>query len=148
MIVATTRAELARARGDLPGRVAVVMTMGALHEGHVRLLQAARKLADTLVLTIFVNPLQFGDGEDLDRYPRTLADDLAVAEREGVDLTFTPSQDTVYPEPPLVRVTAGPLGEVLFYVSQLLLAAAVAMTMWSGWEFFRDVRKQRSHTQG
>ena len=69
----------------LPGRVAVVMTMGALHEGHAALLRAARSAADSVVVTIFVNPLQFGAGEDLDRYPRTLEADLAVCEREGVD---------------------------------------------------------------
>ena len=111
--VVATRRELAVARAALPGRVAVVMTMGALHEGHAALLREARRRADSTVLTIFVNPLQFGAGEDLDRYPRTLEADLAVAEREGADLVFTPSPATVYPDPPVVRVAAGPLGEVL-----------------------------------
>ena len=114
MNVCRTRAELADARGALPGRVAVVMTMGALHDGHAALLRAARGAADHVVVTVFVNPLQFGAGEDLDRYPRTLDADLAVCAREGADLVFTPTPDVVYPDgDPLVRVCAGPLGDVL-----------------------------------
>ncbi len=113
MRIVATRAELAEARAALPGRVAVVMTMGALHAGHAALLQAARRSADSVVLTVFVNPLQFGAGEDLDRYPRTLEADLEVAAREGADVVFTPGPETVYPEQPLVRVAAGPLGAVL-----------------------------------
>jgi pantoate--beta-alanine ligase len=90
------------------------MTMGALHEGHAELVRAARGTADHVVVTVFVNPLQFGAGEDLDRYPRTLAADLAVCEREGADVVFTPTPDVVYPDgPPLVRVSAGPVGDVL-----------------------------------
>lgn len=111
--LAATREELAVARAGLPGRVAVVMTMGALHEGHAALLRAAREQADSVVVTVFVNPLQFGPGEDLARYPRTPAADLAMCGREGVDLVFTPSPEVVYPVPPLVRVAAGPMGEVL-----------------------------------
>ncbi|MGB8652586.1 MAG: pantoate--beta-alanine ligase [Mycobacteriales bacterium] len=110
MIVCSTRDELAAARKELPGRVAVVMTMGALHEGHAQLVRVARAQADSVVVTIFVNPLQFGAGEDLDRYPRTLEQDLAVLEAEGADLVFTPSPDVVYPADPLVRVSAGPMG--------------------------------------
>ena len=75
----------AQARAALPGRVAVVMTMGALHEGHAELVRQARAQADSVVVTVFVNPLQFGAGEDLDRYPRTLDADLAVCAREGAD---------------------------------------------------------------
>jgi pantoate--beta-alanine ligase len=112
--VVSTRDELAQARDGLPGRVAVVMTMGALHEGHAELVRQARRRADSVLVTIFVNPLQFGQGEDLDRYPRTLERDLAVCEEQGADLVFTPAPDVVYPDgPPLVRVSAGPLGEVL-----------------------------------
>ena len=114
MRVASSRAELAEARAALPGRVAVVMTMGALHEGHAELVRQARRQADSVLVTVFVNPLQFGQGEDLDRYPRTLDHDLAVCEREGADVVFTPTPDVVYPDgPPMVRVNAGPLGEVL-----------------------------------
>jgi pantoate--beta-alanine ligase len=87
--------------------------MGALHDGHASNLRLARGLADSLVATLFVNPLQFGPTEDLDRYPRTFDADLAVCEREGVDLLFAPAVEEVYPRRPEVRVAAGPLGEVL-----------------------------------
>ena len=113
MRVVATRAELAEARAQLTGRVAVVMTMGALHEGHAALVREARAQADAVLVTVFVNPLQFGAGEDLDRYPRTLQADLELCGRERADVVFTPTPDVVYPDgPPLVRVSAGPLGEV------------------------------------
>lgn len=113
MIVAETRTDLAKARADRPGRVAVVMTMGALHEGHVSLLRAARASADHVLMTLFVNPLQFGPSEDFATYPRTRADDLAIAEREGVDLVFAPTNDEMYPRnKPQVTVDPGPLGEL------------------------------------
>ncbi len=113
MHVVDKRSDLAAVRDGLRGRVAVVMTMGALHEGHADLLRVARRTADHVVVTIFVNPLQFGPAEDLDRYPRTLAADLALAARLGADVVFTPQPDVVYPEgPPRIRVSAGPLGEV------------------------------------
>ena len=93
------------------------MTMGALHEGHATLIRTARRLAGAdgqVVVTVFVNPLQFGAGEDLDRYPRTLDADRAIAEREGADAVFAPSVEEVYPGgEPQVRVTAGPMGERL-----------------------------------
>ena len=111
--VVRSREELAAARKTLPGRVAVVMTMGALHEGHAALVRAAAEQADSVVVTIFVNPLQFGAGEDLDRYPRTLDADLELAAAHGAHLVFAPTPDVVYPDEPLVRVSAGPLGEVL-----------------------------------
>ncbi|GHF07202.1 pantoate--beta-alanine ligase [Streptomyces griseoluteus] len=96
------------------GRRAVVMTMGALHEGHATLIRAARELAGPdgeVVVTVFVNPLQFGAGEDLDRYPRTLDADLRLAGRAGADAVFAPSVEEVYPGgEPQVRITAGPMG--------------------------------------
>jgi pantoate--beta-alanine ligase len=110
--VVATRDELARARAGSAGRVAVVMTMGALHEGHAELVRQARAQADSVVVTVFVNPLQFGAGEDLDRYPRTLAADLAVCKREGANVVFTPTPDVVYRGPAVVTVAAGPLGRV------------------------------------
>ncbi|MFG2960289.1 pantoate--beta-alanine ligase [Streptomyces sp. NPDC048291] len=99
------------------GRRAVVMTMGALHEGHATLVRAAREIAGPdgeVVVTVFVNPLQFGAGEDLDRYPRTLEADLKIAEQAGADVVFAPFADEVYPGgEPQVRVTAGPMGTLL-----------------------------------
>ncbi|MEV6122463.1 pantoate--beta-alanine ligase [Streptomyces sp. NPDC052077] len=96
------------------GRRAVVMTMGALHEGHATLIRAARERVGAdgeVVVTVFVNPLQFGEAEDLDRYPRTLEADLEVAGRAGADAVFAPSAEEVYPGgEPQVRVSAGPMG--------------------------------------
>jgi pantoate--beta-alanine ligase len=90
----------------------LVPTMGALHEGHAALARAAVAQCDVVVASIFVNPLQFGDAADLDRYPRTLDDDLALLEAQGVDVAFAPSVEEVYPGgEPLVRVTSGRLGE-------------------------------------
>lgn len=110
-----TRADLARARTALPGTVAVVPTMGALHEGHRANLRRAREAADSVIATIFVNPLQFGPGEDLDRYPRTLDADLAVCEAEGVDVVFAPVESELYPNgrTALTTVQAGPDGDIL-----------------------------------
>ncbi|SPF04435.1 pantoate--beta-alanine ligase [Streptomyces sp. MA5143a] len=99
------------------GRRAVVMTMGALHEGHATLVRTAREIAGAegeVVVTVFVNPLQFGAGEDLDRYPRTLDADVKLAEQSGADVVFAPAVDEVYPGgEPQVRVTVGPMGERL-----------------------------------
>ncbi len=109
----TTRAELAAARTAMAGTVAVVMTMGALHDGHRELIRAARAHADRVIVTIFVNPLQFGPNEDFDRYPRTLDADLAICRAEQADVVFAPALDEMYPDgPPAVRVEAGPLGDV------------------------------------
>jgi pantoate--beta-alanine ligase len=114
MNVVTTRADLKAARALANGRVAVVMTMGALHEGHATLLREARKNADSLIATIFVNPLQFGPNEDFQRYPRTLEADLAICEAEGVDLVFAPTPDVMYPDgQPAVTIDPGPLGTEL-----------------------------------
>jgi len=98
----------------MTGTTAVVMTMGALHDGHVSLLDAARAGADNLLMTLFVNPLQFGPNEDFDRYPRTFDRDLEIAAKAGVDVVFAPSRDEMYPHgDPHVRVNPGPLGEIL-----------------------------------
>ena len=116
MIVANTRAELAAALEKLAPPVVLVPTMGALHEGHRALLRRARELAGpggTAAVSIFVNPLQFGPNEDLDKYPRTLDADLAACDAEGVDLVFAPSVREMYPQEQLVRVDPGPTGEIL-----------------------------------
>jgi len=112
----TTRAELAAAQAALAGPVVLVPTMGALHTGHERLLRAARTLAGprgNVVVSIFVNPLQFGPNEDLDRYPQTLDEDLAMCAREGARLVFAPSVAEMYPGgKPQVTVDPGPAGQL------------------------------------
>ena len=106
--VAHTRDELDRLRRSLSGRVAVVMTMGALHEGHATLVREARRAADAVIVTIFLNPLQFAAGEDLERYPKTLEADLVICAREGVEVVFAPTPDVIYPGgDPGVRDDAG-----------------------------------------
>ena len=107
MLVLSTKAEFrehlenVRALGRTVG---LVPTMGALHEGHLSLLRAAAADCDVVALTIFVNPLQFGAGEDLSAYPRPLDRDLELAEEAGADVVFTPSTDEMYPEPTLSTV--------------------------------------------
>lgn len=110
-----TRAELQPfLDGFANGKRGVVMTMGALHEGHLELLKKARHDCDLVVATIFVNPLQFGPNEDFDRYPRTLDDDLKLCAEAGVDVVYAPAVEEVYPGgQPIVKVTPGPMGEVL-----------------------------------
>jgi pantoate--beta-alanine ligase len=88
--------------------------MGALHQGHRALVSQARAVADVVVVSIFVNPLQFGPAEDLDRYPRSPDADLVVCAEEGVDVVFVPGVEDMYPAGlPRVRVSAGPVGELL-----------------------------------
>lgn len=110
MIIASTAAELpARPSGTR----AVVMTMGALHEGHLSLVRRARELADQVVVTIFVNPLQFNDPADLDNYPRTFEADCALLEEQGVDAVFAPTVQEMYgSQDPQVTVSAGPIGDI------------------------------------
>ncbi|BBH65101.1 pantothenate synthetase [Actinoplanes sp. OR16] len=109
-----TRAELAAELDKAPGEIAVVMTMGALHEGHRQLMRVARKRSAFVVVTIFVNPLQFGPNEDFEKYPRTLDDDLEACRAEGVTVVFAPSRDDVYPGgAPSITMNPGPLGEIL-----------------------------------
>jgi len=113
-VVARTRDELRTARVALTGQTAVVMTMGALHEGHATLIREARREAEHVVVTIFLNPLQFGPKEDLSKYPRTFDDDMQICRAEGVDVVFAPTPDVIYPDgDPGVRISAGPLGDVL-----------------------------------
>ena len=92
-----------RARGQ---RIGFVPTMGFLHEGHLRLADEARRQADVVVMSIFVNPLQFGPNEDLARYPRDLEGDAAKAESHGVDVLFVPDAADIYPGPPRIVVSA------------------------------------------
>ena len=116
MIVAHTRAELADARQKLSHPLVLVPTMGALHEGHRALLKHAREIAGetgSVAVSVFVNPLQFGPNEDLDRYPRTLPEDLVIAEAEGADLVFAPGVTDMYPQKQLVMVDPGPSGDMM-----------------------------------
>ncbi len=96
-------------------RVALVPTMGNLHAGHLKLVAEARQAADRVVVTIFVNPMQFGAGEDLDSYPRTPEEDRAMLEQAGADLLFTPAVAEVYPRPPAqqTRVEVPGISDIL-----------------------------------
>jgi pantoate--beta-alanine ligase len=89
-------------------RVGLVPTMGSLHEGHLALVDEARRRADAVVLSVFVNPLQFGPAEDFERYPRDLGRDRGLAEGQGVDLLFAPSVEVMYPPGAETRVVPGP----------------------------------------
>jgi len=118
----TTQAELKEASSELLGAAAgrhrsgrpsqaLVPTMGALHSGHAALVEAARQANDVVAVSIFVNPLQFGEAADLQRYPRTLDADLEVLAAAGADIVFAPAVEEVYPDgEPLVRISAGRLG--------------------------------------
>src|SRR6266550_2576392 len=105
---AWSRAERARGR-----RLGFVPTMGFLHEGHLQLVDRAKQRADRVVLSIFVNPLQFGPTEDLAHYPRDLERDRGLAAERGVDCLFVPDTSAMYPTEPLVRVNPGPMADTL-----------------------------------
>jgi pantoate--beta-alanine ligase len=110
MIELTTIPDLkgwVRARRREGRRIGLVPTMGFLHEGHLRLVDEARGRADVVLMTIFVNPLQFGPTEDLARYPRDLARDRKLAEDRGVDALFVPGESAMYPPGSEVRVIPG-----------------------------------------
>lgn len=106
--------DVSRALRSTGRRVMLVPTMGALHEGHLALIRAARRVQGAVVVvSIFVNPLQFGAGEDLDAYPRTLDDDLAALRAEGVEIAFNPTGADMYPDGARTSVHPGPLGQEL-----------------------------------
>ncbi|MBN2113185.1 MAG: pantoate--beta-alanine ligase [Acidimicrobiia bacterium] len=95
----------AATRAACRGTVGLVPTMGFFHEGHLALIETAREQADTVVVSLFVNPLQFNDPADLARYPRDFDRDASLAESAGADLLFAPPPEEMYPEPPAVRVS-------------------------------------------
>ena len=109
-----------------PATTALVPTMGALHAGHRALLDAARADNERVVMSLFVNPSQFGAGEDLDRYPRPLEADLAIAGNAGVDVVFAPSASEIYPAGFATAVDPGPLADELCGASRPGHFAAVA----------------------
>ncbi|MBB5775679.1 pantoate--beta-alanine ligase [Nonomuraea jabiensis] len=111
LIVAKGREDLVKARRG--GAVALVPTMGALHEGHRSLIRQARVRADQVVVSIFVNPLQFGPSEDFSRYPRTFDADLDVCRAEGVDVVFHPDAEEMYAADRQVSVSAGHMGSIV-----------------------------------
>jgi pantoate--beta-alanine ligase len=115
-ILVRTRKGISAARAALPRPLVLAPTMGALHDGHRSVLRLARELAGdegSVLVTIFVNPLQFGPLEDFDRYPRTLERDLAICMHEHADAVFAPSPAAMYPQEPMVTVDPGQLGRVL-----------------------------------
>jgi pantoate--beta-alanine ligase len=106
--------DVSRALRHTGRRVMLVPTMGALHDGHLALVRAARRVpGSVVVVSIFVNPLQFGAGEDLDAYPRTLDSDLAMLRGEGVEIVFTPTAADMYPNGLRTAVQPGPLAAEL-----------------------------------
>jgi pantoate--beta-alanine ligase len=111
--VVRTRAELREALATTPRPIGVVPTMGWLHAGHRSLMQRARAANATSVVTIFVNPRQFGDPKDLEQYPRNEARDVAICEEEGVDLVFAPSVEEVYPPGFDTSIRVGAIAEPL-----------------------------------
>jgi pantoate--beta-alanine ligase len=115
-VLARTRLGMTAGRKLLSYPIVLVPTMGALHDGHIALLRRARELSQpngSVVVSVFVNPLQFGAGEDLDRYPRDLDADMAICEREGAALVFAPGVAQMYPGEQLITVDPGPMGQVL-----------------------------------
>lgn len=103
--------DVTRALRQTGRRVMLVPTMGALHEGHMALVRHAKRVQGAVVVvSIFVNPMQFGANEDLDKYPKTLDDDLAQLRAAGVDIAFTPTAAQMYPDGPRTSVQPGPLG--------------------------------------
>ncbi|WP_193046630.1 pantoate--beta-alanine ligase [Mycolicibacterium baixiangningiae] len=107
-------ADVTRALRTTGRRIMLVPTMGALHEGHLTLIRHAKRVPGAVVVvSIFVNPLQFGAGEDLDAYPRPLDDDLAALRGEGIEIAFTPTVSDMYPDGIRTSVHPGPLGEDL-----------------------------------
>jgi pantoate--beta-alanine ligase len=114
-VIAALEGLRARLKEDRHGgrRIGLVPTMGYLHAGHLSLVAAARERSDVVVLSLFVNPLQFGPAEDFSRYPRDLARDTSLAATAGVDVVWAPTADEMYPHAPRVTVSPGPDGERL-----------------------------------
>lgn len=111
--IAELRSELQDRRESGSGPVGLVPTMGYLHEGHASLMRKAREMAGTVVVSIFVNPIQFGPGEDYETYPRDEARDLALAESEGVNVVFIPTVQEMYPQPTKTKIAVAEITSLL-----------------------------------
>ena len=111
MQIVRSSEELARARANLAGRLALVPTMGALHAGHMALVAEAKKRADHVAASIFVNPAQFGEGEDFGRYPRRESEDARMLEEAGCDLLWAPAVSDVYPTAFATKISVGGISE-------------------------------------
>ena len=128
-VIVRTRDELARALDAIEGTRALVMTMGALHEGHLSLVRRAHELADRVIVSIFVNPTQFAPGEDFDSYPRTLDADVAALNTVGVDVIYAPEPEDVYPAPARITLDPGPIARVLEGTTRPTHLAGVALVV-------------------
>jgi pantoate--beta-alanine ligase len=148
--IVRSREELAQATAELKrsGRLALVPTMGALHAGHMALVEAAKARAEHLTATIFVNPMQFGEGEDLGRYPRQEQQDTAMLEAAGCDLLWLPSAEDIYPDGFATRISVsgvarrwegearpGHFDGVATVVAKLLLAVAPDVALFGEKDF-------------
>jgi len=135
--------ELRLALDKLAGKtVGFVPTMGALHEGHLSLVRQARQDCDVVVVSVFVNPIQFGPSEDMDKYPRSLGKDIALAREAGADIVFAPASEEMYHEPARAKVRVDGLEDVLCGKYRPGHFAGVATVVL---KFFNIVRPQRAY---
>ncbi len=148
MQIVRSSEELARARGGLTGSLALVPTMGALHAGHMALVAEARQRADKVAASIFVNPAQFGEGEDFGRYPRREEEDSRMLDAAGCDLLWIPSVGDVYPAGFASKISVGSVSEcwegearpghfdgVATVVAKLLLSVRPAIALFGEKDF-------------